>query len=67
MRYSINCRDTEHAQQWMDVPDTRIVETGPQDSGRCAFLVDTDHPSEFEAALDADDDVLEYSTVEVDE
>lgn len=59
--YSVNCIDSEAPAAWMDF--AAKVTPGAQSDGRCAFrvIVDPSKREAFEAALDADHDVLTYS------
>jgi hypothetical protein len=58
--YSVNTRDTNDRQAWMDCPAIVRYQPVTQDSGRCRFRVVTSDPATLEAALDADEDVLDY-------
>ena len=56
--YTINLTDSEQTPAWMALCATATP--GAQDSGRVRYTVTTEQPDALEAALDADDDVLEY-------
>lgn len=60
--YIVNTIDSEIAPEWMNVATE--VTPGAQDSGRCRFAVETSDPAALEAALDADDEVIEYARLE---
>jgi hypothetical protein len=56
--YSINTTDSETPAAWMGLCTT--AQAGEQDSGRVRYTATTEQPEALEAALDADDGVLEY-------
>lgn len=58
--YSINLTDGDSAPAWMSLCTTATP--GAQDSGRVRYTVTTEQPEALEAALDADDSVIEYET-----
>lgn len=57
--YTINLTDSEQTPAWMALCATATP--GAQDSGRVRYTVTTEQPDALEAALDADDAVLEYA------
>lgn len=57
--YSINVADSDTAPAWLALCAT--VAMGAQDSGRQRMTVTTAQPSALEAALAADDTVIEYT------
>lgn len=57
--YSINVADSDTAPAWLALCAT--VAMGAQDSGRQRMTVTTAQPSALEAALAADDTVIEYA------
>lgn len=62
--YTINCTDTDRPTPWHDAPGIVSATPGNQDSGRCRWTVVTADPDALEAALDADDAVIEYDVVD---
>lgn len=62
--YTVNMIDSDKPAAWMGLPSTVAVRPGAQDSGRVRYAVDTTDASALEAALDADDDVLEYDALD---
>ena len=63
--YTLNMIDSDKPASWMLADYVTDCRPLAQDSGRCAFRVVTSDPKALEAALDADDDVLEYEAQEV--
>ena len=61
--YTVNMIDSETPAAWMDLPGLKMVSSGPQDSGRCRFTFEVEDVAAFEAALEADDNVLEYAVI----
>jgi hypothetical protein len=59
--YHVNMIDSDTPATWMGLPCVVRLTPGPQDSGRCGYTVETTDPTALEAALDADDDVIEYA------
>ena len=57
--YSINLTDSDSTPAWLSLCATATP--GAQDSGRVRYTVTTEQPAALEAALDADDAVLEYA------
>lgn len=57
--YSIQMTDSETPAAWMSLCKTATP--GNQDSGRVRYIVTTEQPEALEAALDADDDVIQYA------
>ena len=57
--YSINVTDSDAAPAWLALCAT--VAMGAQDSGRQRMTVTTAQPAALEAALAADDTVIEYA------
>lgn len=64
--YSVNAIDADNWPAAFRAPGVLSVTPGAQDSGRCRFAVTVaaDAQTGFEAALNADDAVIEYSVVE---
>ena len=56
--YSINLTDSETPPTWLALCVTATP--GAQDSGRVRYTVTTSQPEALEAALDADESVIEY-------
>lgn len=58
--YWVNTADSDTPSAWMSIASA--VRPGAQDSGRCAFHVEVaaGRVADLEAALDADDGVIEY-------
>lgn len=59
-RYSVQMTDSETPAVWMSLPGVLAVRPGAQDSGRVHYTVETTDAPALEAALEADDSVLEY-------
>ena len=60
--YHVNINDTDATPDWVTPGRDTITGSHGQDSGRCWLVVETTDPAALEAALDADDDVVEYNT-----
>lgn len=62
--YTINAVDSETQSAWMRLVTSLV--SGAQDSGYCRYTVTTDDAAALEAALEADDGVVEYRAIPID-